>query len=160
MRIHLHLFQHAFTCLCMHAHNLRVFGFPHNRLNVYMILHSHLRLQSHSHRCACARMLAHVFCSSMPLYAYYCTHKGSVHAGCKHALRTHRLWHALACTYAVMRVPWHTCFCLCLSVFMFTPEHTLANIAFSCPHAYVSFECIFMSVHASCITNTCAHTFF
>ena len=34
-----------------------------------MILHSHLRLQSHSHRCACARMLAHVFCSSMPLYA-------------------------------------------------------------------------------------------
>ena len=34
VRIHLHLFQHAFTCLCMHAHNLRVFGFPHNRLNV------------------------------------------------------------------------------------------------------------------------------
>ena len=37
VRIHVHLFQHAFTCFCMHAHNLRVFGFPHNRLNVYMI---------------------------------------------------------------------------------------------------------------------------
>ena len=147
VRIHVHLFQRAFTCFCMHAHNLRAFGFPHNSLNVYVILHSLAVAVTRigAPVPACFRMFFVLKCLYMHITVRtraQCMPVASMLfalTGC--GMPSHV--HMLLCVFPGTLVP--ACVLVC---FMFTSEHTLATIAFNCPHAYVSFDCISMSVHA------------